>query len=102
MKSNRIDFGKYLHQLRMENGYSQRIVADKLNIDISLLSKIEHGERQVQGHMLKPVSELFYLDYRELQLQYLSQKIDAEIGSEPFAKEAVEKWLTDANSKKNG
>ena len=45
MSSGRIDFGEYLHELRTTNGYSQKKVADKLGIDTSLLSKIEHGER---------------------------------------------------------
>ena len=71
MSSGRIDFGEYLHELRTTNGYPQKKVADKLGIDISLLSKIEHGERQVQSHMLKPIAELFKLNYREIQIQFL-------------------------------
>ena len=89
MSSGRIDFGEYLHELRTTNGYSQKKVADKLGIDISLLSKIEHGERHVQGHMLKPIADLFKLNYKEIQIQYLNQKIENEFGSEPFFNEAV-------------
>ena len=63
MSSGRIDFGDYLLELRTNAGYSQKKVADKLGIDISLLSKIEHGERHVQSHMLKPLSVLFKLNY---------------------------------------
>jgi len=63
MSSGRIDFGEYLLELRTKAGFSQIKVADKLGIDISLLSKIEHGERHVQGHMLKPLSDLFKLNY---------------------------------------
>ena len=55
-------------ELRTNAGYSQKKVADKLGIDISLLSKIEHGERHVQSHMLKPLSVLFKLNYKELQM----------------------------------
>jgi transcriptional regulator with XRE-family HTH domain len=89
MSSGRIDFGEYLHELRTTNGYSQKKVADKLGIDISLLSKIEHGERQVQGHMLKPIADLFKLNYKEIQIQYLNQKIEDEYGSEPFFNESI-------------
>jgi len=89
MSSGRIDFGEYLHELRTTNGYSQKKVADKLGIDISLLSKIEHGERHIQGHMLKPIADLFKLNYKEIQIQYLNQKIENEFGSEPFFNEAV-------------
>jgi transcriptional regulator with XRE-family HTH domain len=89
MSSGRIDFGEYLHELRTSNGYSQKKVADKLGIDISLLSKIEHGERQVQGHMLKPLAELFNLNYKQIQIQFLNQKIENEFGNEPFFKETI-------------
>ena len=37
-----IEFGIYLQGLRKEKKYSLKIVADKLGIDISLLSKIEN------------------------------------------------------------
>ena len=97
MSHGKIDFGGYLHQLRTEHKFSQKIVADKLEIDISMLSKIEHGERQVQSHMLKSVAELFDLDYRMLQIQFLNQKIDDEYGDEPFINEALQMYLTKKN-----
>jgi transcriptional regulator with XRE-family HTH domain len=42
MSHGKIDFGEYLHQLRKNHKLSQKIVADKLGIDISMLSRIEH------------------------------------------------------------
>ncbi len=89
MSSGRIDFGEYLHELRTTNGYSQKKVADKLGIDISLLSKIEHGERQVQGHMLKPIADLFKLNYKEIQIQFLNQKIEDQFGDQPYFDESI-------------
>ena len=84
-----IEFGTYIHGLRKEKKYSLKIVADKLGIDISLLSKIENGERQLQSHMLYGLSELFDLDYKEMQIQLLNQKIDEHFGNEPFYNEAL-------------
>ena len=89
MSHGKIDFGEYILQLRTEHKLSQKKVADKLGIDISMLSKIERGERQVQSHMLMPVAELFDLDYRKLQIQFLNQKIENEFGQEPYFFEAV-------------
>ncbi len=89
MISGRIDFGKYILELRTAKGFSQKKVAEKLGIDISMLSKIEHGERQVQGHMLKPLAKLFEVDYKNLQIQLLQQKIEEEYGSEPYFFEAI-------------
>jgi transcriptional regulator with XRE-family HTH domain len=84
-----IEFGTYIHGLRKEKKYSLKIVADKLGIDISMLSKIENGERQLQSHMLNGLAELFDLDYKEMQIQLLNQKIDEHFGNEPFYNEAL-------------
>lgn len=84
-----IEFGTFIHGLRKEKKYSLKIVADKLGIDISLLSKIENGERQLQSHMLNGLSELFDLDYKEMQIKLLNHKIDEHFGNEPFFKESI-------------
>ena len=81
-----IEFGTYIHGLRKEKKYSLKIVADKLKIDISMLSKIENGERQLQSHMLNGLSELFDLDYKKMQIQLLNQRIDEHFGNESFFK----------------
>ena len=86
---NTIEFGAYIHGLRKEKKYSLKIVADKLRIDISLLSKIENGERQLQSHMLNGLSELFDLNYKELQIQLLNKKMYDVFGDEPYFNEAV-------------
>jgi transcriptional regulator with XRE-family HTH domain len=92
-----IEFGTYIHGLRKEKKYSLKIVADKLKIDLSLLSKIENGERQLQSHMLNGLAELFDLDYKEMQIQLLNQRIDNEYGDEPYIKEALQIYLTNKN-----
>jgi transcriptional regulator with XRE-family HTH domain len=88
-----IEFGIFINGLRKEKGYSLKIVAEKLEIDISLLSKIENGERQVQSHMLVGLSELFDLDYKEMQMRLLNQRIENEFGDEPFIIETIELFL---------
>jgi transcriptional regulator with XRE-family HTH domain len=93
MSSGKVDFGEYLLELRTTNCYSQKKVADKLGIDISLLSKIEHGERQLQSHMIKPLSELFKLSYKDLQIQFLNQRIEEQFGEEPYLIETIETFL---------
>lgn len=92
-----IEFGTYIHSLRKDKKYSLKIVADKLGIDISLLSKIENGERQLQSHMVNGLSELFDLDYKEMQIKLLNQKIENEYGNEPFINEALQLYLTNKN-----
>ncbi len=90
------DFGILISQLRLEKNLSQKIVADKLGIDVSMLSKIEHGERQIQQRMLPTLSNIFNLDFKELQIKYLTTKMESEFGREPFFKESLERYLSTA------
>jgi transcriptional regulator with XRE-family HTH domain len=82
--------GGYIHRLRINRGLTLKNVADHLNIDISSLSNIEHGERQLQGHMIKPIAEIFDIDYMSIQILFLNYKIESEFGDEPFFKEAIQ------------
>ena len=93
MSSGRIDFGDYLLELRTSAGYSQKKVADKLGIDISMLSKIEHGERQIQAYQLSSIAEFFNVDFRQLQIEFLMQRIHLDYGDQPFLKESLKKYL---------
>ena len=56
MKSTTL--GSYLKQIREENNIPQRIVAHRLNIDTSTLSKIELGERQLTINMIVGLAEV--------------------------------------------
>ncbi|MEO0312562.1 MAG: hypothetical protein RIQ89_2219 [Bacteroidota bacterium] len=85
------DFGALINQWRVEKNLSQRVVADKLGIDVATLSKIENGERSIQQRMLPILPNLFNLDFKELQIKYLTTKMESEFGSEPIFKESLER-----------
>ena len=92
MKSD-TEIGSYLQNLRKERKMSLREVAEHIGIDVSMLSKIEHGERQLQSHMLLPISNLFNIDFKDFQIRYLNQKIEQEFGGQPCLKESLKKYL---------
>jgi transcriptional regulator with XRE-family HTH domain len=92
MKSD-TEIGSYLQNLRKERKMSLREVAEHIGIDVSMLSKIEHGERQLQSHMLLPISNLFNIDFKDFQIRYLNQKIEQEFGGQPYLKESLKKYL---------
>ena len=87
MKST--DFGAFIKEKREAKGIPQRIVAHRLNIDTSTLSKIELGERQVNIDMIKGLSEILELDFKGLQIRFISDKILSDYAGQPFLKEAV-------------
>jgi transcriptional regulator with XRE-family HTH domain len=88
-----IDFGALINKLRLQNNLSQRVVAERLGIDVSMLSKIEHGERQIQQRMLPIISDIFNLDYKQLQIKYITSKIESEYGDEPFLIESLKTYI---------
>lgn len=93
---DKIDFGALINKLRLQHNLSQRIVADRLGIDVSMLSKIEHGERQIQQRMLPIISEIFNLDFKQLQIKYITNKIESEYGDEPFLIESLKSYINNS------
>lgn len=85
--------GNHLQNLRKERKLSLRKVADHIGIDVSMLSKIENGERQIQAYQLSRIAEFFNVEFRQLQIQFLMQRIHIEYGDQPFLKESLERYL---------
>jgi transcriptional regulator with XRE-family HTH domain len=87
-------FGKYLKHIREDKSIPQRIVAHRLNIDTSTLSKIELGERQITISMIPGLAEILGLDYRDLQIKFITEKIIKDFENQPFFVDALQKILT--------
>ena len=68
-------FGEHLRNLREKVGLTLKSVAEKINIDMSLLAKIERNERQPTKQVIKQVAEFFRVDEKELQNNFLSDQI---------------------------
>lgn len=91
MKLNK--FGQTLRQERKRNSLNLRIAASKLDIDQSSLSKIERGEMIAPPYIVKLAAELFDLNYKSLQVTYLSEKVFDLFKSEDFAIDGIKKSL---------
>jgi transcriptional regulator with XRE-family HTH domain len=91
MKS--VSFGSYLKHIREQKKIPQRKVAHRLDIDTSTLSKIELGERQVTISMIEGLAEILGLDYKELQIKFISEKILQDFNTQPFLKDALHEIL---------
>jgi transcriptional regulator with XRE-family HTH domain len=72
-------FGEHLRNLREESGYTLKMVSEKINIDISLLAKIERNERHPSKVMIKEIANFFQVNVQELQNDILSDKIAYKI-----------------------
>ena len=83
------EFGALISAQRKLKNLPLRKVAAALDIDTSTLSKIEKGERPANSKMIPLVANLFGLEFKELQIKYLSQTLTDKFGSEPFFDEAL-------------
>ena len=91
MKS--VSFGSYLKQIREQKKIPQRKVAFRLDIDTSTLSKMELGERQINIAMIEGLADALGLDYKDLQIKFISEKIINDFSSQPFIKDALQETL---------
>jgi transcriptional regulator with XRE-family HTH domain len=83
------DFGHFIRSIREEKGIPQRLVAQQLNIDTSTLSKIELGERHLSIAMIPPLADVLDLDFKQLQIKFISQQILETFDGQPFFIDAL-------------
>ena len=99
-------FGELLRTLREEAGQTLKTVSENLDIDTSLLAKIERNERQPTKMIIKQVSQYFKVNEKELQSEFLSDQIaykildeDADLETLKVAEEKVIYLKTIQNGK---
>lgn len=67
--------GKKLRELRQNRNLPLRIVASAIDVDSSLLSKIEHGERLPTEQQLEKLAGYFDIPLEELTALAIAEKI---------------------------
>lgn len=82
-------FGLYIRTLRENANLPLRKLASSLDIDQSTLSKIERGERQFTSEMIPKLAKVFSIEYKELQIMFLKEKLLNDLMNEKFALETI-------------
>jgi len=72
-------FGEYIRELREEQKLPLRKVAAYLDIDTSILSKIERDERTLNQKQIFKIADFFNLDSTQLYEEYLSEQVAKSI-----------------------
>jgi transcriptional regulator with XRE-family HTH domain len=72
-------FGETIRKLREEQNLLLRELSAKLEIDASLLSKIETGNRIANKELVKKLTKVFKVDYQKLLIIWFSDKIVNEL-----------------------
>jgi transcriptional regulator with XRE-family HTH domain len=84
-----ISFSDLLRHYREAQGQPLRAVAEKLNVDISLVSKWERGERKPHRDEVDALAKYLKADRKELLVAYLRDKVMYEVQNDEFAMEAL-------------
>lgn len=75
-------FGEYIRQLRISANLPIRKIAAQLDIDATLLGKIERDERPANRDIIARIAEIFNQSEQDLFYRFLSDSIAYKIINE--------------------
>jgi len=84
-----LSIGEQIRKLREESGLPLRKVAAELDIDQSVLSKIERGERKASKDQIILIAKIFKVDKNELLINYLSDIVLHDLKNEELATDVL-------------
>jgi transcriptional regulator with XRE-family HTH domain len=97
-----LSFGQKLRNIRHEKGLSLKQAADLIGIDFTTLSKIEKEERYPQINSIEAYANAYEVDYKELQIHYLTERILKQLDNVDFALESLEESIRTIKNTING
>jgi transcriptional regulator with XRE-family HTH domain len=83
-------FGEIIRNLRLQKNVPLRVVAAAVEIDSTLLSRFELGERFPTDEQIKRFAEYFRLPLEELTAQVIADRIIAAYGAEEVTAKAAD------------
>jgi transcriptional regulator with XRE-family HTH domain len=81
--------GEIIREQREGKGMLLKEVATALDVDLSLISRIERGDKRPTRVHLTKLSQILQIDEKELIVAYLSDRLVYEIRDEDLASEAL-------------
>ena len=86
-------FGEYLRNRREQLGLPLRKVAAELDIDTSILSKIERSERVATKEMLQTLAKILEIQEKEIQIEFIQSTVLGELGDLEFLADGLKNVL---------
>jgi transcriptional regulator with XRE-family HTH domain len=86
-------FGEYLRNRREQLRLPLRKVAAELDIDTSILSKIERSERVATKEMLPTLAKTLEVQEKEIQIEFIQSTILSELGDLEFLTDGLKNVL---------
>jgi transcriptional regulator with XRE-family HTH domain len=82
-------FGERIRELRTKQNLLLRQLASQLDVDTSIISKVERGDRQLKKEQIPLLAQILKADVEELQTLWLADQIFAVIKDEKLALKAM-------------
>ncbi|MBE99934.1 MAG: transcriptional regulator [Flavobacterium sp.] len=82
-------FGERMRELRIKQNMLLRQLASKLDVDTSIISKVERGDRQLKKEQIPLLAEILNADREELLTLWLADQIMDVLKDEKLADEAL-------------
>lgn len=86
-------FGEYIRNRREQLGRPLRKVAAELDIDTSILSKIERNKRVATKEMLPVFSKALDIPIKEIQIEFIQSTVLSELGDLKFLTDGLKNVL---------
>lgn len=86
-------FGEYIRKLREDKQMPLRKIAAALDIDTSVLSKIERNERKPTSEMIPVLAEILDKPEKEIQIAYIKFIIISDLGDLKYLKDGLNETI---------
>lgn len=86
-------FGEYLRNRREQLGLPLRKVAAELDIDTSILSKIERSERLATKEMLPILAKTLEIQDKKVQIEFIQSTVLSQLGDLEFLADGLKNVL---------
>lgn len=97
--ANMEEFGELLRSLRLKQGLLLRQVAAATEVDTSMVSKFENGERFPSREQVERLALLFHVPEKQMLIQAFSDKLVSDLSNEPLAQEILEQSIKKLKNK---
>jgi HTH-type transcriptional regulator, competence development regulator len=82
-------FGERIRELRTQQKMLLRQLASKLDVDTSIISKVERGDRQLKKEQIPLLAEILKVDKEDLLTLWLADQLNEIIKDEPLGTKAM-------------
>lgn len=86
-------FGEYIRRVREEKKLPLRKVAAALDIDTSILSKIERNERVATKEMISILAETLERPEKEIEIEFIQSVVESNLGDLKYLKDGLKEIL---------